>query len=81
MGTAHMEGSMQTLMRHGLLEGCSYQTPEEYTLQESQLRLALKRIKAEVKQELADDHTLSYADALAKAVDYIAYLVDMQMDD
>ena len=72
---------MQTLMRHGLLEGCSYQTPEEYTLQESQLRLALKRIKAEVKQELEDDHTLSYADALAKAVDYIAYLVDMQMDD
>ena len=70
---------MQTLMRHGLLEGYSYQTPEEYTLQQSQLRLAIEHIYAEVKQEMADDHTLSYAEAVAKAVDYIAF--DLSMDD
>ena len=72
---------MQTLMCHGLLKDYSYQIPEEYTLQEGQLRLAIKRIKAEVKQELEDNHTLSYSDALAKAVDYIADLVDVSMDD
>lgn len=79
MGTTHMEISMQNLMRHDLFEGHSYQTPEEYTLQQSQLRLAIERIYAEVKQEMADDHTLSYAEAVAKVVDYIAF--DLSMDD
>ena len=72
---------MQTLIHHGLLEDYSYQIPEMYALQTSQLRLAIERIKAEVKQELEDDHTLSYSDALGRAVDYIAGLVEVSMDD